>query len=63
MNNKQVQTSREIRLWITGIIGPLVIGAATIYAQNPELMTKTGQFVKRKGTEIKGRILRVKGRL
>ena len=37
MNNRQVETSREIRLWVTGIIGPVLMGAATIFATNPEL--------------------------
>lgn len=37
MTNRQVETSREIRLWITGILGPIIIGGATILANNPEL--------------------------
>lgn len=35
--NQKIETSREIRLWITGIISPLIIGGATILANNPDL--------------------------
>lgn len=37
MTRKQVETSREVRLWITGIIGPIIIGGASIISSNPEL--------------------------
>lgn len=48
MNYKQIETSREIRLWITGIIGPVIIGGATILASNPELLNETKEFVNNK---------------
>jgi hypothetical protein len=48
MNNRQVETSREIRLWVTGIIGPVLIGAATIFASNPELLNDASTAVKQK---------------
>ena len=53
MNYKQIETSREIRLWITGIIGPVVIGTATILASNPELLNETRQFVSNKIHDFK----------
>lgn len=56
MNYKQIQTSREIRLWITGIIGPVVIGTATIIASDPELLGQAKQFVGQKYKQIKTKI-------
>lgn len=55
MNYRQIETSREIRLWITGIIGPVIIGAATIFASNPELMMEAKEFVKTKLNDAKNR--------
>lgn len=48
MNYRQIETSREIRLWITGIVGPVILGAATILATNPELLEDVKKGVNRK---------------
>lgn len=53
MNYRQIETSREIRLWITSIIGPVIIGAATIFASNPELLIEAKDAVKAKWKNIK----------
>ena len=60
MNYKQIQTSREIRLWITGIVGPVVIGAATIIASDPELLRQTKVYVGKKYKDIKTKIIKKK---
>lgn len=60
MNSRQIETSREIRLWITSIITPVIIGAATILASNPELMHQTQTFIKKKIKNYKGGIFNVK---
>ena len=60
MNRKQIETSREIRLWITGIVGPVVIGTATILASDPELLGQAKGFVKQKYRNIKTKILKKK---
>jgi hypothetical protein len=56
MNNRQIQTSREIRLWITGIVGPVVIGTATILASDPELLGQVKRFVGQKYKKLKAKI-------
>ena len=56
MNNRQIQTSREIRLWITGIVGPVVIGTATILASDPELLGQAKRFVETKYKKLKAKI-------
>ena len=48
MTYKQIETSREIRLWITGIIGPVVMGGATILAGDPELRARVANCTKKK---------------
>lgn len=53
MNNRQVETSREIRLWVTGIIGPVLIGAATIFAGNPDLLQEARVATKNKIEKVK----------
>ena len=53
MNNRQIETSREIRLWITGIIGPVIIGTATILASNPELLNDVRTYVSNKMATLK----------
>ena len=53
MNYRQIETSREIRLWVTSIIGPVILGTATILASNPELLEKTKKVVKHKIDSIK----------
>ena len=60
MNNKQIQTSREIRLWITGIVGPVLIGTATILASDPELLGQAKRFVGQKYKQMKTKIMRKK---
>jgi hypothetical protein len=40
MTYKQIETSREIRLWIGQIIVPAVTAVATVMYMNPELRTK-----------------------
>lgn len=48
MNYKQIETSREIRLWIRDIIAPAVIGGAVIFS-NPDARN----WVKEKAQNIK----------
>ena len=54
MNYRQIETSREIRLWITGIIVPVALGAAAIFANNPELLKDAQAYVKNRVKEFKG---------
>ena len=56
MTNRQVETSREIRLWITGILGPIIIGGATILANNPELRVDLWLKAKQNIRSIKQKI-------
>jgi hypothetical protein len=56
MNNRQIETSREIRLWITGIVGPVVIGTATILASDPELLGQVKRFVGQKYKKLKAKM-------
>ena len=53
MNYRQIETSREIRLWVTSIIGPVILGAATIIASDPELVRKTKKVVGQKINDFK----------
>ena len=53
MNYRQIETSREIRLWVTSIIGPVILGAATILVSNPQLLNETKQAVKQKMQNFK----------
>ena len=53
MNYRQIETSREIRLWITGILGPVILGTATILATNPELLQDVKKGVNRKIKDFK----------
>lgn len=53
MNYRQIETSREIRLWVTSIIGPVILGTATILASNPELLGETKKYVKGKINKLK----------
>lgn len=48
MNYRQIETSREIRLWVTSIIGPVIIGAATILAGNPQLLNDLKKWMNQK---------------
>lgn len=58
MTYKQIETSREIRLWITGILGPVIIGAATIIANNPEVRDTICAKAKAKIEEIRAKVKR-----
>ena len=53
MTNRQVETSREIRLWITGIISPIIAGGLMILAGDPELRAQAVTWVKSKANQIK----------
>lgn len=53
MNYRQIETSREIRLWVTSIIGPVILGTATILAANPQLLEDTKKFVSGKIDNLK----------
>lgn len=55
MTNRQIETSREIRLWITGIIGPVIIGGATLIASDSELRREVTECLKRKIQTIKNK--------
>lgn len=52
MTYKQIETSREIRLWIGQIIVPAATAVAAVMYMNPELRTK----VTTKASEIKNQI-------
>lgn len=51
MTYKQIETSREIRLWIGQIIVPAVATVGTVMAMNPELREKA----KNKMSEVKNK--------
>ena len=53
MTNRQVETSREIRLWITGIISPIIAGGLMILAGDPELRGQVKHWTKVKVNQIK----------
>lgn len=52
MTYKQIEASREIRLWIGQVIVPAVTAVATVMYLNPDLRTKTVN----KAKEIKYKI-------
>ena len=52
MTYRQIETSREIRLWIGQIIVPAATAVATVMYMNPELRNKTVN----KAKEIKYKI-------
>lgn len=56
MTHRQIETSREIRLWITGILGPAVIGAATVIAGDPELRDELKYRLKEKLNSVSKKI-------
>ena len=58
MTNRQIETSREIRLWITGIVGPVLLGGATIIAGDPELRDAVKVKVKAKVSDISAKLKR-----
>ena len=39
MNSHQLEENREVRLWVTGILGPVIIGVSNIIANSPEVRT------------------------
>jgi hypothetical protein len=53
MKYRQIETSREIRLWVTGIILPAIVGAATIFASDPELFNDAKNYVRQKVKNLK----------
>lgn len=61
MTYRQIETSREIRLWVTGIIGPLIMGAATVVASDPELVRAAKVKTKEQFSKLKQRIKRGEG--
>ncbi len=58
MTYKQIETSREVRLWTTQILGPIIIGGATILAGSPELRQKVADGIVRKYDAIKTKLKR-----
>lgn len=52
MTWKQIEASREIRLWVKEIVVPVVVTGATVYAAFPEAR----EFVKAKASNIKEKI-------
>lgn len=55
VNYRQVETSREIRLWITGIVMPVVLGATALLVSNPELAKDVKETVTKKVEDFKRR--------
>lgn len=53
MNYRQIETSREIRLWVTGIMMPVILGTATVFASNPQLIDEAKHYVKKKMDNLK----------
>lgn len=51
MTYKQIEASRELRLWIGQVIVPAAVGVATILALHPELKEKA----KDKFVEVKNK--------
>lgn len=51
MTYKQIEASREARLWIGQVIVPAVVGAATVLTLHPELKDKA----KKKISSIKSK--------
>lgn len=58
MNCREIETSREIRLWITGILGPVILGGASIIANNPEVQTAIVEKTKEVLGKIKSKLIR-----
>jgi len=61
MNTRQRETSREIRLWITGIIAPSILAVVTVIAGDPELRTQVSTYAKEKINAIKKKFKKGKG--
>lgn len=56
MTYKQIETSREIRLWTTQILTPIIIGGATILAGSPELRAQLKTGLVNKYNAIKSKV-------
>ena len=56
MNYRQVETSREVRLWIKEIIVPAVIGSTILFTTYPELWVKTKYNVGQVAENLKSTI-------
>ena len=52
MSWNQIETSREIRLWITRVAFPLAAGAAVIHITYPDFFPSIGRKVKTKFDDI-----------
>ena len=53
MNTRQRETSREIRLWITTIVRPIVMVGMTALACDPALRAKVRNYSKAKVAWVK----------
>lgn len=48
MTGRQIDTSKEIRLWITQIVIPISIGVALFYKNNDKFRNKINDLFKKK---------------
>lgn len=48
MTGRQIDTSKEIRLWITQIVIPISIGAVLFYKNNDTFRNKINNLFKKK---------------
>ncbi len=55
MNTRQRETSREIRLWITTIISPVVTIGLTVLTCDPTLRAKVRNYSKAKVAWVKNK--------
>ena len=55
MNYRQIETSREIRLWASTFIkaGAVALGFVSMYLTNPEIKERGGAFVDNLKTKFK----------
>lgn len=53
MTYKQIEASREIRLWIGQVIVPAITTAAAVLYMNPELRQKAAEKVNNIKTKFK----------
>ena len=56
MTYKQIETSREVRLWIRDIIVPAVAAVGTVMYMNPELRAKATNKVNEVKYKIKTKL-------
>jgi hypothetical protein len=59
--NQKIEASREIRLWITSIVTPIILGGGMVVSNDPELRAKVTKWMKDKYSAIKDKIKGVKG--